>query len=312
MAPIKLKIKCRIEEVPAMAGFLINSMQASLADFIAYSPDYNAAYMAGLLADLSNVEALINPKQVTGELKLITARMVANRLLLKGKIDFLEGYINRATGLTMGKKDFGVSAVRQKNNNNDVEGLLGALNFLLANTANNMTALTARGYSPAQHAALIGLRDSIKSDNIAQNTKLNERNANVVANYAKINALWDKLLDISDAGKRIYKTIAPNRVEDFTMVRLKARMRQERLNTRFEGTVSAVGGGALDDARIEMIPMLGGRRRTARTTSNGKFAILSMMEGEYMVTVSATHKVAQSVVVQIVSRTPLVMDFELA
>lgn len=312
MAPIKLKIKCRIEEVPAMAGFLINSMQASLADFIAYSPDYNAAYMAGLLADLSNVEALINPKQVTGELKLITARMVANRLLLKGKIDFLEGYINRATGLTMGKKDFGVSAVRQKNNNNDVEGLLGALNFLLANTANNMTALTARGYSPAQHAALIGLRDSIKSDNIAQNTKLNERNANVVANYAKINALWDKLLDISDAGKRIYKTIAPNRVEDFTMVRLKARMRQERLNTRFEGTVSAVGGRALDDARIEMIPMLGGRRRTARTTSNGKFAILSMMEGEYMVTVSATHKVAQSVVVQIVSRTPLVMDFELA
>ena len=119
MAPIVARFKCGIEELPVLGGFLLSSMQGSLADFTAFSPDYNAGFMTTANADLATVEALINPKQLTAELKIITARIYNNMTLLRGKIDLLEGYINRATGLTIGKKEFGISEVRTKNNNGE-------------------------------------------------------------------------------------------------------------------------------------------------------------------------------------------------
>ena len=61
------------------------------------------------------IEALINPKQLTGELKVITRRLYNNLdVVLRDRLTILEGYLNQASGLTMAVKDFGVSAVRKK------------------------------------------------------------------------------------------------------------------------------------------------------------------------------------------------------
>ena len=310
MAIIKLKIQCRIEELPVLGGFLITSMQASLTDFTAYSPDYNPAFITTANADLVVIDGLINPKVLTAELKVITLRIYGNMSALRSKIDFLEGYIKRATGLTIGKTDFGISEVRKKNNNGDVEGLIGALSFLIGNVANNMLSLTAKGYTAAQHTALTTLRDALKTDNIAQNTKVNDRNNKVIANYTKLNAFWDKIMDISDAGKRIYKSTAPNKVDDYTMSKLKARIRQERNNTRFEGTVTSAGS-ALNGAKVEMKPLAGGRRRTTKSNASGNYEIKSIEPGDYHVTVSATGKNPHTVNVNIVTGEALNMDFDL-
>lgn len=310
MAIVELKITCRIEEVPVLGGFLLTSMQVNLADFTGYSPDYNAAFMTAANADMALIEALINPKQLTAELKVITSRMYTNMTALRGKIDLLEGYIKRATGLTMDKKDFGISTVRAKNNNGDVEGLVAALTYLLSNVSANMVALTAKGYTAAQHTSLTTLKDDLKADNIAQNAKMNDRNNKVIANYGAINAFWDKIVDISDAGKRIYKTAAPNKVDDFTMSKLKARIRQEQNNTLFVGKVTS-GGSPLNGAKIEMKPLAGGRKRVGRTKATGKFEITSMEAGDYQVTVSATGKTSVIEEVTIITGNPLSKDFVL-
>jgi hypothetical protein len=313
MTPIVAKFKCRIEELPALGGFLLSSMQGSLADFTAFSPDYNAAFMTTANADLATLEALINPKQLTKELKVITKRIYTNQTNLRSKIDFLEGYINRASGLTLDKKDFGISEVRTKNNNGDIEGLIGALSFLIGNVsiATNLTALTAKGYSNTQNAALIALKDALKADNIAQNNKVNDRNNKVISNYGRLNAFWDKIVDISDAGKRIYKAAAPNRLDDFTMSKLKARIRQERNNTRFEGIVTNAGL-PLKGAKVELKPLAGGRRRVATSKATGSFEITSMEAGDYNVTVSATGKTSVTDEITIITGTPLKSDFDLA
>ncbi len=290
MAQPKLRITCRIEELPVLGSFLLTSMQGSLADFTGYSPDYNAAYMTTANADQSVIENLVNPKQLTAELKVITFRIYGNMSILRGKIDLLEGYINRATGLTIGKKDFGISEVRKKNNRKDTEGLIAALVFLLTNASNNMPALVLKGYTPAQHTALTALKDAFKTDNTAQNTKVNDRNNKVVANYAKLNAFWDKLVDIADAGKRIYKSTAPNRLDDFTMSKLKARINQERNNTKFEGVITSAGA-PLDGAKLELLPLGMGRKRSVKTKVDGKYSIKSIEPGDYAVVVSASGKV---------------------
>jgi hypothetical protein len=312
MAQVVLKIQCRVEELPVLGGFVLSSMQGSLADFTSFSPDYNAGFMTNANADLVAIEALINPKLLTKELKVITKRIYTNQGILRSKIDFLEGYINRASGLTIDKKDFGISEVRKKNNIGDIEGLGGALNFLIANVniPANLTALTAKGFTVAQNTALATLRTDLKNDNVAQNNKVNDRNNKVIANYGKLNAFWDKIMDVSDAGKRIYKATAPNRLDDFTMSKLKARIRQERNNTRFEGVVMS-GGSALKGASIELKPLGGGRRRVTKSKADGSFEITSMEAGDYSVTVSATGKTSVADEITIVTGTPLSMNFDL-
>ena len=312
MAQVELKIQCRIEELPVLGGFILSSMQGSLADFTAFSPDYNAAFMTTSNADLAAVEALINPKQLTKELKVITKRIYSNQTLLRSKLDYLEGYINRATGLTLDKKDFGISEARKKNNIGDIEGLIGALSFLIGNVniAANLTALAAKGFTPTQNTALTTLRDALKADNLAQNNKINDRNNKVIVNYGRLNAFWDRIIDVTDAGKRIYKVTAPNRLDDFTMTKLKARIRQERNNTRFEGAVMS-SGSPLKGAKIELKPLAGGRRRVATSKATGSFEITSMEAGDYSVTVSATGKTSVTDEITIVTGTPLSMNIDL-
>jgi hypothetical protein len=308
MTPIKLKISCRIEELPVLGGFIITSLQGSLTDFTGYSPDYNTAFISTANADLVTLEGLVNPKQLTAELKVITARIYSNLTILQTKIDLLEGYINRAVGLTIGKKDFGISAVRKMNHKGDIEGLVAALNFMLTNVSNNITAITAKGYTAAQNTALIALKDGFKADNIAQNAKVNERNNKVISNYTKFNAFWDKIMDICDAGKRIYKSTAPNRLDDFTMTKLKARINQERNNTRFEGVIKSEGA-PLNGAKVEMKPLGVGRKRSIKTKADGKYIIKSIAPGDYMITVSASGKITVVDEVTIVTGETLSKDW---
>lgn len=309
MAPVKLKIKCRIEEVPTLGAFLINSM-TPLTDFTSFSPDYNAGFITTANAELASLEALINPKQITSELKIITQRIYSNQILLLGKIDLLEGYINRATGLTIDKKDFGISVVRTKNNKGDIEGLVTAITFLLTNVANNLAPIQAKGYTPAQNTAITQIKTDLKADNIAQNAKINERNNKVIANYTQINRFWDKLTDIADAGKRIYKSTAPNRLDDFTITKLKKRINQERNNTLFEGTITS-DATPLSKAKIILKPILGGRKRTTISKADGTYSIASIEQGDYIVTIIATGKTPQTDTITIITNTPLTKNYDL-
>ena len=310
MAEVKLKITCRIEEVAPIGHFLAGSLQTGLADFTAFSPDFNAAFVTALNTRLGTVEALINPKQLTGEMKVITLRMNNNMTALRPKVDFLEGYIKRATGLTMAAKDFGVSAVRTANNKGDVEKLIFDLKFLLTNVsiATNMTALTAKGYTAAQHTTLQNILKALGDDNTAQNAKLNDRNNNVVANYGVINDVWTIMTDVSDTGKRIYKTAAKNKVDDFAIAALIRRVRQEQKKNELKGVITS-NGTALTGAKVVMAPVLGGRKRSGKSDSKGKYSVKSLVDGDYTVTVTADGKVTQNVSVNIKTGEATVMDF---
>lgn len=294
MKTIKLMIHCRIEEVPVIGKFLADSLSINLVDFTAYSPGFDSGYLTTFNTKLGVISELINPKQYTSELKVITERINTNIVSLRPKIDFLEGYIKRASGLTIGVKDFGVSEVRKAYHRGDVEGLIEALSYLLTNVGNNMAALEAKGYTAAQHTTLSTIKTNLYNDNAAQNAKMNERNNKVTDNYGLINDFWVLCTDVSDAGKRIYKSIEPNKVDDFTIAALIRRIRQEQKKNKFAGVVK-LEGEVIGNAKIEMIPVTDGRRRTTKSDANGKFEIKSLTEGEYIVNFSADGAVSESI-----------------
>ena len=310
MVIVKLKIQCRIEEVPSIGGMLISSITKDLADFTALSPLYDAAFIISSKQKLAAVEALINPKKLTSELKVITLRMLNTMEALKEKINHLEIYIGKASGLTIGKKDFGIGKVRYENNQGDVEGLVAALGDLLDNVTDNMAQLTAVGYTPAQHPALQTIETDLAKDNTAQNDKMNERNNNVTANYNLINEFWLTLTDICKTGKAIYKTKKPNKVDDYTITSLKRRMRQEQLKNKMKGTVTA-DNKLFPNARIELKPILGGRKRATKSKSKGGYELKSLIATDYIATASAKNKQTQNSSVTIVTGETLTHDIVL-
>ena len=309
MPETKLLIQCRIEEVPTIGGFLINSITTDLADFTAFSPIYNATYLTNANTQLAAIEALINPKQLTAELKAITLRIYTNIAVLRSKIDFLEGYIIRATApLTIPVKDFGITQVRKANNSGDVEKLLTALAYLLTNANNNMAALTPKGYTATQHTALTTIKTQLNDDNIAQNAKLNERNNKVKDNYTLINDFWKNICtDISDAGKRIYKKT--NKADDYTIAELKRRIRQEQKKNKLQGAITSAANPL--NAKIVMIPVLEGRKRTAKTNAKGKYEIKSLKEGDYIVTATADGKQPKTLPATIKKGETTTLNFDL-
>ena len=302
-----LKITCRIEELSVLGGFLLSSMESSLGDFTAYAPDMDGAYVAAVYAELAVISALKQPKQVTAERKVITMRIYEESLLLREQMNLLEGYAMRADGLSIDWMDLGISAVRTKIKSKDVEGLLSAVAFLISNVEDNMAALSAVGYTASQHAALTAAVAGLKVDVVAHNDMRNERNNLATENYAKFNAFWLRLQDIADAGKRIYRWTAPNRVDDFTISTLIGRMRAERRPTLISGVVEQEAV-PVKGAKIILIPKDGGHRRIAWSKSDGGYEMRGMKAGNYRMQVEIDGKWVWEGAVDVVNGVRLEVD----
>ena len=145
MPAVVLNIRVRIGELPTVATFLRESLVRDLADFTAYIPDFDGAYVAALNTKIVDVDAIVNPKKLTGELKLMTERIAINEYSLQELMSKLEGYVKRAAGLTVSVKDFGIKEVRVNYAQDDQEGLDSALGYLLQNITDNFLALKTKG-----------------------------------------------------------------------------------------------------------------------------------------------------------------------
>ena len=286
-----LVITARIEEVPTLGGFTLASLQRDLADFSGYKPGkYTAAFITDYQTAQTTVNAIINPKQLTAELKLITARIFENTNGLRQKIDLIEGYIADATGLSIGKKDFGISAVRKSINRDDQEALSGALAFLITNINNNLTPLTAQGYTTAQHTALTTAKSNLDNDNIAQNQKISARALLVTDNIDTINNFAQTMKDIWADGKRLYKTSSKTKLNDYTNAKLIERIRQESLRTKVTGTVTAADGSKLVEVKLKATKAEGGRSKTVRADKNGRYEFKGLKPVLLNITVTAKDK----------------------
>jgi len=288
MAPVKLIIKGRISEVTTLGNFVVGAVNQT--EFATYQPsEYTSQFFTDYNNNSAEIDSIINPQKITAELKVITQRIYTSQFTLREKINFLEGYISKATGLTINPKDFGISKVRKANNIGDIEGLTSALNYLLDNVTTNLVAIQAKGYTDQQHSDLLEINQNFKNDNLAQNNKINERNNKVVENYALINAFWLKITDLCKTGKILYKYAAPNKLDDFTISKLIKRINQERTNTLIQGTISS-GTTPIANAKVQLIPLFQGRKRSIKTKANGSFSIASLEKGEYTLKIDVAGK----------------------
>jgi len=302
MTVVKLKIRVKLGEVTSFGSFVIASATTDLSTFIDYSPKYSAPYLTQLETDKKAIELLVNPIQLTSELKIITGRIYTNQDLLTTEVSLLEGYVKMGVGMTVGAKDFGIQAVRKANNSGDIEGVVSALAILTKNATDNMTILTPLGFKPAKLTGLNAIMNTLNTDNTSQNTKINQRSVLVEDNHTIINTFWDNMINICDIGKRIQKPVSEAKYKEYVVTTVVARMRNDAKKTKMSGLTEPY-------ARIELKPLVGGRKRVIKAKKDGSYEQTGIAPNEYMATMYAKGKPTISKNVVIESGLPVVENF---
>lgn len=236
MTALKKKFSCRIEELPVLGGFVGNSFETNMGDFIEYSPDFKEPYFTVYKAKLKAVEEIVFPKKVIKEMKVVTSRLYQSMENLRDSLNKLQGYVERADGLSVTAKDFGIKAVRDGIAKKDVEKFLGGLAFLIQNIDDNFDKLAAKGFRQNAKEVFVNTKNNVKDDNELQNTKTNEVAVLVQNNISKLVELWDLMTDILKIGKILYKNTDTAKTKEFTMAVLKDRIRQEKRRSIVTGS----------------------------------------------------------------------------
>ena len=112
---VKLISRVPVAEVTTFGSFVIVSYETDEAAFTDFSSIYDAAFLTDIKLKKKAIEALVFPKLLIGELKVITLRIYTNQEEVTNEINYLEGYVKLTKGLSVGLKDFGFQDVRNAN-----------------------------------------------------------------------------------------------------------------------------------------------------------------------------------------------------
>lgn len=226
------KFRCKIEEVPVIAGFILQSLTADLAVFTDYSPVFDEAYVQNIRAKLNYCLELERSDIKIQQLKTVTAQLVGMERGLRPLLNKLEGYVKMAAdGLDVPADSFGVGVVRNAIARGNDEGILASLQTLQKNIGRNQAALQAKGLKPDVAESLAAAAVEIDRLNNEQNSLMNERNQTTAANVKDYNELWSLITPVCDAARSLFRGVDEVKLKQYTIAALIARVNAEGTQT---------------------------------------------------------------------------------
>lgn len=218
----------RNEEVPVLASFLLKSLERDMAHFQALLLHVDQSYLDAFQTKIELAENMVDSRVKTGELKLITAKLYDSVKALRPYLDKIGLFAQlSADSLTVSSGSFGISKVREHINRGNVEGVLDSLKVLLQNVDTNKAALEAVGLTQTFIDEIVGLKDIIKDGNISQNLKMDERDFTSTNSTVIFNEVYQFVTDVTLAGKVLFKYTDKDRLSDYTIYKLKKRLRND-------------------------------------------------------------------------------------
>jgi hypothetical protein len=218
---------CKNEELPVIAGFSAISLERDLADFGAYSPVFNTAYLDAYKAKIVVVDDLVQPKSETLELKMLNERIYATLDSLISPINYVEGYLNLAgKTVPVSATDFGLTPLRKSARSRDVESVLKLLRTVEGNLKKYKTELEAKGLTEALVLKFAEAGTALASDRNKKYELVSNRMALVQNNLGLLNDLYDQLVEICKIGKILYKQTDKAKLNDYTFSFLLKQVRR--------------------------------------------------------------------------------------
>ena len=225
--------RCRLEELGPLDEMVMAMFGTDQADFGKASPEYlDPDYLKGWNTRQAAFVALVPTGLRRATAKEVTKAMGKVSKSLRDPLNWLNIRLNRADkkgGLTASVADFGLGKVRSEITTSDMEGLDGALSYLLKLLAEpaNLTALTAQGHTAADTKAFADAQQQLSTFNTDQNSNLNATLELTDENIKAGNALWEYIIDVLGTGTLLYKETKPKKAKTYGMATLMKRIRQE-------------------------------------------------------------------------------------
>jgi len=282
-----LNIRCKLEEVSPITKIILKQFTLDQSVIVKVYPNYTVAYVTAIEAKFTKVDALINPSLLIGKISQATQSINTEASALLPQLYIFEGYVNRAKGLSVEPKYFGISSIRVAINKENIEGVIDGLDIFIKAIADgtNQAKLIAEGMTAQQIAYLSTTKSSLLNKKTDRTLLSNQKESLVKDNHVLINSLWADLTDLCDVGKRVFKNTDAIKVKGYTMNNLIGEVRRQVSLNGFKGIVSSEDVN-LNGASIELLPLEAGRRRTAKSKKGGIFQIPRITPGSYILNVS--------------------------
>jgi hypothetical protein len=215
----------KLEELPVIGEFVLNSAKKDLSEFSAFSSLFSSDYLMKIEAKNTACRELVSSSTISKELKAVTQQLKDKSGGLRVKLNSLEGYlILAASDLDISVPDVGLKNVRHVIANGNTEGLLSNMKKSLTAVKRNLPALEAKGLSPKWVDGMEAEMKVIDLLNAKQNDLISERNRLTESNTLVCNELWESLQPILKTAKAIYKGVDDAKLKDYTIIQLVKRI----------------------------------------------------------------------------------------
>jgi hypothetical protein len=215
---------CKIEDVPVIGEFVVNSVERDLNDFSGYSSLFTIDYLVSIKIKIGVCKELVKSSVIAKELKFATQKLYDKSNNLRVKLNTLEGYLKlSADDLDVAVNDVNIKSVRQNISRGNIEGVLSSMKTALVAVKRNMPALEAKGLKQSLIDEIETQLQEINSLNDKQNELISKRNRLTSENIDKFNDLWSSLKPIFDTAKAIYRGVDDVKLKDYTIAHLKKR-----------------------------------------------------------------------------------------
>lgn len=224
----KKKFPCKLEELPVIAGFILQSVRKDLADFSGFSSMFTVDFIEAGEMKVNACNNLLMSSSVAKQLKAVTQNLADKSVGLRVKLNQLEGYLKLAAGeIDIKVSDSGLKEVRNDISRGNTEGVVKNTWNLVNNAQRNQPALVAKGLKTTFLAEITTAVTEIDSLNNTQNVLTSERNRLTDSNMSVFNDVWTELTPILDTAKALYRGVDDVKLKDYTMSQLVKRVNAE-------------------------------------------------------------------------------------
>ena len=222
---VKRKFTCKLEDLIAIAGYLIQRLRADLATFADFSETFSEEFIEDLNALTKQCSQLVASETLTQEIEEVSNQIKLKIKQLRLDVNKMEVYLEMADGeMTVNATSLGLKEVRANIQKANSEGIVKQTRQLMAGVATNLTVLQTKGLKPALVAEINQLADEIETLGNDQNFKTTERNRHTDENNGTYNQLWDKITLITDTGKALYRGVDATKLDDYTLASILNRI----------------------------------------------------------------------------------------
>jgi hypothetical protein len=228
---------CKNEELLPISKFTLFSLKRDIAEFTAFSNQFNEQYVIDLEAVIKQVESVIEPEADTLALKLLTQKNEQYFLDLQKELLIIEGYLKLAKKeIKITPSAFGLTSLRKSYYKHDLEAVLNGIKIVTANVQTYSATLEAKGMPVTLIKTMQDIHVAI-AENKQKQFEIRTGRADLVQNNQQVlNNLYFRLSEIYTIGKVLYKTSNPAKYNDYTFTKLLKKVRRSTFDVKSSTT----------------------------------------------------------------------------